>query len=261
MLLPRERVTQALLFGATFAATLYVFYRIGFRNRLRRWRSPAEREAGGEDAKENGGDAKENGGDANENGGDAKKKNSDYLKESGDGTKRAIGGCVGSGRQDTDRNPNPTPESILTDLKKAHEGSTSGCKDTTASTRAPEITPGSPGIDGPSDTESLTESVLAEVDDLLAADSPTPLPNILAATAPPREFREVSGEEVDALVNLTRRVLARDPTALSEIARQAAEQGVNVSATGDTAVDVPPMTWHGGPASVEGGGATPALKV
>ncbi|CBN79991.1 hypothetical protein Esi_0022_0079 [Ectocarpus siliculosus] len=40
----------------------------------------------------------------------------------------------------------------------------------------------------------------------------------------PRVYPEVSGEEVDALVSLTQRALERDPSALSEIAKDASLQ-------------------------------------
>lgn len=60
------------------------------------------------------------------------------------------------------------------------------------------------------DESSTSESstLLAEADDLIAATADTPKP---------ARFRELTGEEIDALVTFTNRVLARDPVALTEI--------------------------------------------
>lgn len=64
-------------------------------------------------------------------------------------------------------------------------------------------------------SDSSTDDFLADIDSLIAA---TP-------TEPPG-YRKVSGAEVDALVNLTRRALRREPDALHEIAEDAASKGV-----------------------------------
>ena len=68
-------------------------------------------------------------------------------------------------------------------------------------------------------SESSTEDLLADVDSLIAA---TP--------SEPPGYRKVSGAEVDALVNLTHRVLRREPDALHEIAEDAAYKGAAPSA-------------------------------
>lgn len=70
-------------------------------------------------------------------------------------------------------------------------------------------------------SDSSTDDLLADVDSLIAA---TP--------AEPPGYRKVSGAEVDALVNLTHRVLRREPDALHEIAEDAAFKGVAPSTKG-----------------------------
>ncbi|CAM9422201.1 unnamed protein product [Laminaria digitata] len=74
-------------------------------------------------------------------------------------------------------------------------------------------------------SDSSTGDLLADVDSLIAA---TP--------SEPPGYRKVSGAEVDALVNLTHRVLRREPDALNEIAEDAAYKGVAPTAKGDPLV-------------------------
>lgn len=73
----------------------------------------------------------------------------------------------------------------------------------------------SPGKDGLARSNSRTEELLAEADALIGADPPP---------SPPHD-RRISNDEIDALVDLTHRVLAREPSAMSEIADDAASVG------------------------------------
>lgn len=213
IVLDRERLVQALLVGATVAATLYVVYRIGLRYRWWRWRDLEERDSGGVDSGE------------------------------------TIDGHKGNDRASEDTGveeaPNSSPDDV--DERREDNESVTDAGDT-ASTVAPELSPGR------GNSLSDAESLLAEAEDLISSESSKPLSPRLV-TEMPSEYREVSGEEVDALVKLTRRAIARDPDALNEIARQAAAHGVvGVSSNAGSSVEGSPVVCRRGHRYVERNG-------
>lgn len=70
-------------------------------------------------------------------------------------------------------------------------------------------------------SDSSTEDLLADVDSLIHATPPSRPPGLET----PPGYRSMSGAEIDALVNLTHRVLRREPEALNQIAEDS-YQGV-----------------------------------
>lgn len=98
-----------------------------------------------------------------------------------------------------------------------------------------------PDNDGSPCSNSRTEELLAEADALIGADPPQS----------PAHNRRISNDEIDALVDLTHRVLARDPVAISEIADDAASIG-DLSDVGSP--QNPTSNWDGVTSS---DGATP----
>lgn len=210
IVMDRERLVQALLVGATVAATLYVVYRIGLRYRWWRWRDLEERDASGVDSGE------------------------------------ALGDRKGNDRNPEDSAAEEAPDSSPIDLDERQEDNESATDaGDTASTVAPELSPGR------GNSLSDADNVLAEAEVLISSESSKPLPPG-SVTEMPSEYREVSGEEVDELVKLTRRAIARDPDALNEIARQAAAHGVVGTSNGaDSAVEASPVMWRRGHSYVE----------
>lgn len=216
IVLDRERLVQALLVGATVAATLYVVYRIGLRYRWWRWRDLEERDSMGVDS----GETKD----------DDRKGNNDR-------------GTQDSGVEE--ESPNSSP--IDLDERREDNESVTDAGDA-ASTVAPELSPGR------GNSLSDADSLLAEAEGLISSESSKPLAP-RSVTEMPSEYREVSGEEVDALVKLTCRAMARDPDALNEIARQAAAHGVvGGSNSAGSSVEGSPVVWRRGHGYVERNG-------
>lgn len=107
------------------------------------------------------------------------------------------------------------------DLNKEVSGTCDGCSDSRSTGHADgDAHPSNgsdslPENDGSPCSNRRTEELLAEADALIGADPPQS----------PAHDRRISNDEIDALVDLTHRVLARDPIAISEIADDAASIG------------------------------------
>lgn len=224
-----KRIPQALALGATVAATVYVIYRVGVRRTW--WRSVSHRghRRGGSDPVKD-----------DSNSGRAGFGKDGSSGRNGDGA----AGDVGAPDQD-DFKPTPQP-SPMSDDGSCKGVSGDGEGDGAAAPHfapfdIPDLSRGRDNsFKSESSSGSSTEEIIAEADDLLAAN---PSKN--------DGFREVSGEEVDALVNLTRRALARDPSALIEIVEEAAK-GAQPAFNGD----VDGIHVGDGPSLIVGGGAT-----
>lgn len=202
--------------GAAVALVTYALYKVGLRRRW--WCSP------GNDRRGTRGGDRGHVGNAVENDGGAEGNGSE-----GDGNREDDGGRGGS-------------DGYLNGTASLNGGGIAGGSPTGGGYNedgdASDTPPSPRSRDYSFESENSTEELLAEADDLIAAGPPE-LPG-----DPPElpGLRQVSGDDVDALVNFTRRVLARDPVALSEIAddspRGSSARAAGVGGRGETHLEL-----------------------
>lgn len=224
----RRKVLQGLLIGAIVAAAVYAIYRVRRKRRCPRRRNGRPRRrwwhCGAGAGRNYAGDE----GGSGEFCGDSV----DGDQREGDGDANPAPAPLSLSTPATVPSPTPTldlnPELHANPVVREYPGCNGGGP--ASEERTDEHGVSRVDIDDPDwsrtremsfKSDSTTDDLLADVDSLIAA---TP--------AEPPGYRKVSGAEVDALVNLTHRVLRREPDALHEIAEDAASKSVAPSAKG-----------------------------